>query len=83
MMQGKLNAARCLLSNSSSEGVLSLDKRLEGSQKTVFDILKEKHPDAQGVLSDAVVSEPTPSQAEPWHPVQFDQLNRSMIRTAA
>ena len=76
-MQGKVNAALRLLSNSSSGGVLSLDECLEGSQKIVFDILQEKHPDAQGVLPDAVVSEPTPSQAKPWHPVQFDRLSWS------
>ena len=85
-MRGKVKAALDLrlLSDSSSGGVLSLDEHPEGSQKTVFDILQEKHPDAQGVLPDAVVSEPNPSQAKPWHPVQFDRLlNGSRTPTAA
>ena len=80
---GKTKAAVRLLSNSSSGEVISLHKRPGGSRKTVFDIPQEKHPDAKGVLPNAVASDPTPSQAEPWNLVQFDHLNGSMIRTAA
>jgi hypothetical protein len=49
MMQGKVSAALRFLSSQNSGGVLSLDDRIPGAtgDKSVLDILREKHPEGQ------------------------------------
>ena len=83
MMQGKVKAALRVLSNNSSGGILPLEKQMDGTESTVFDILREKHPAAQDINPEAVVPESAFDQSRPRHPVQFDRLNGNMIRTAA
>ena len=63
MMQGKVKAALRVLSNNSSGGILSLEKKMDGTDSTVFDILREKHPAAKDINPEAVVSESAFDQA--------------------
>ena len=80
MMQGRVSAAMRLISDSPSAGLLDLDTVVTES-KTVRDVLKEKHPEAMNVERDTLLAE-TDGPPAP-HPVLFDCLTGSSIKTAA
>ena len=84
MFQGKTSAALHLLSQSDCRGVLHVDdpaNQDDPDSQSVLDILKSKHPQAQ----------PASPVAAPWssvevpqiHPVVFERINASSIRSAA
>ena len=80
-MQGKTKAALRLLSDEGRGQVLSVQTKIDPhdpSSPTVLDALKEKHPPAQPVDEEALLSEATPSPAA--HPVIFDSLTGEKIR---
>lgn len=84
MLQGKINAALQLLSEQGRGGVLRADDVIDvgdHGQKTVLDVLKSKHPQAQPVSSAAL---PQGNAAPPEvHPVVYDQITAACIRRAA
>ncbi len=84
MIQGKVKAAIRWLSQSTSRGVLPLDKVVGDGSRTVYDVLLDKHPVPQELDPDAVISVSSPViQQQPAHAVLFDRLNGQMIKTAA
>ena len=79
--KGKIHSALGLLKESHfshSSGILHLDDRI--GDKTVFDILRDKHPPAAELQAGAVLDGAPPN---PPHPVQFEALTRQGIRQAA
>ena len=87
MLQGKVKAAlRWIMETSSfkSKGVLPLTSTVDSSGHTVFQVLQEKHPGAQGLNPDAVIShEDADAIARPFHPVLYERLTGDQIRSAA
>ena len=73
---GKISAAIGCLSNKKIKGLLPLNEVIEG--KTVFSILKEKHPQAKTANTNYIteVSEDT----MPYHPSIFEQINTKTVR---
>jgi len=81
MSQGKVNAALRLLSDREDNGVLSLNETITEEGPTVRNILKEKHPNAQPLHQQAVVSS---EEANPEvHPVLFERITGATIRSVA
>ena len=83
MLAGKTRAALRLLENKGQSKVLPLDQVLDGDcddPVTVFDVLKSKHPPAQPVCSDALVSDD--SGVSGSHPILFDRLDGVCVRRA-
>ncbi len=81
MFQGKCNSAFRLLSDEeNSGGVLNEDDKLP-SGETVFDVLCEKHPKAQGPSQEATLAQPIPPTTP--NPVIFDRVDADLIRHAA
>ena len=82
LKKGNVNAAMRLLSDEGANGLLHLDDYLtNSSQKTVRDVLKEKHPNASSLDPDYVVN--SKENASPVHPVLFDSLDGQLIRNTA
>jgi hypothetical protein len=84
MFQGKTSAALQLLTQSGNSGVLHVDDpadRSDPESQSVLDVLKSKHPQAQPASPDAVPF--ISSEAPQIHPVVFDQINATSIRSAA
>ena len=84
MFQGKTSAALQLLTQKGNSGVLHVDDpadRSDPESQSVLDILKSKHPQAQPASPDAVLL--NSSEAPQIHPVVFDQITASSIRSAA
>ena len=84
MFQEKVKAALRLLSANSRGQVLDLNERFPASQSdsesvSVREILKQKHPDAWPVTTDALVTSEPPL----CHPVIYDNITGSTIRAAA
>ena len=82
MFKGKCKAALDLLSNSGKGGVLHLDAQVNSddpSSPLVREALLQKHPPAQQVHPECIVGE---EPQEP-HPVIFESLDASVIRSAA
>ena len=82
MFKGKCKAALDLLSNSGKGGVLHLDAHInpdDPSSLSVREALLQKHPPAQQVRPECIVDE---EPQEP-HPVIFESLDASAIRSAA
>ena len=79
MMGGKVRAALRLLMDNDSGGPLSLDNIFDN--KSVREILLEKHPNGNPMDSSAITLPEFPTQ-EP-HPVIFDQITGSLIRSVA
>ena len=85
MMEGRVNAALCCLAPACDCGPLCLDhvvgSHSDDSSKTVYDVLKDKHP--SGCAADPAlvldVSEPSVT----FHPVLFDGLDAALIRSVA
>ena len=83
MFQDKTSAALQLLCRRGNGGVLHVHDPVDGSDpglRTVLDILKSKHPQAQPASPVAV---PLLSSDVPEiHPVVFDRIDASSIRSA-
>ena len=82
MFKGKCKAALDLLSESDKGGILHLDARVNPddlSSPTVREALLQKHPPSQKLHSECIVDE---EPQEP-HPVIFESLDASVIRSAA
>ena len=80
MLAGRSSAAMRVLRNGAIGGVLSLDERLE--EKTVLDILKEKHPEPAQANPEYLVTIPLPG-SQRGHPVLFEGLDGEAIVKAA
>lgn len=81
MTEGKVRAALRLLSTENQSGPLKLDDIVDESDKSVRDILEEKHPDPQPIHTDAVLD--TPTVDDNYHPILFDNITPEMIRNCA
>ena len=83
MTQGHVNAALRCLSPSCDCGPLNLDHVVgslsDGSPKTVFDVLHEKHPHGRAADPDAILDPVDSSQS--FHPVLFDGLDAALIKS--
>ncbi|ETX01015.1 MAG: hypothetical protein ETSY2_37945 [Candidatus Entotheonella gemina] len=84
MFRGKTGAALDLLSRKGTDGVLHVNDPVikdDPTSPSVLDVLKSKHPAAEHAPADALLSI---SQDPPIvHPVIFDQIDASSIRSAA
>ena len=84
MFRGKTGAALDLLSHKGTGGVLHVNDPVTKDDPTspfVLDVLKSKHPAAQPASAEALLSD---CQDPPIvHPVIFDQIDASSIRSAA
>ena len=76
---GRTRAALRLLDEESRGGVLALDQEVNG--KTVRELLKEKHPQAEIPPTDALTA-PSNQQTQ-YHPVIFQKVTPAVIRAAA
>ena len=82
MFHGKTKAALRLLTDKNTGYPLWLDELIVSGNslpKTVRDILSDKHPEGLPADPDSIVSDIPP----PVHPVIFDSLDASCIRSAA
>ena len=83
MTQGHVNAALCCLFPSCDCGPLNLDhlesSLSDGSPKTVFDVLREKHPYGCAADPDAILDPIYSSQL--FHPVLLDGLDAALIKS--
>ncbi len=82
MFTGKCGAALDLLTDSKEGGVLHLADRVDPNNPnspSVQETLANKHPKGQTTLSNCIL----PSPPQEVHPVVFDALNASTIRSAA
>lgn len=84
MFRGKTGAALDLLSHKGTGGALHVNDpatKDDPTSPSVLDVLKAKHPTAQPATADALLSD---CQDPPMvHPVIFDQIDASSIRSAA
>ena len=82
MFAGKCKAALDLLSNSGEGGLLHLDDHTDQSipdSPTVREVLIEKHPTGQTAHANCILQSP-PQEV---HPVVFESIDASVIRSAA
>ena len=74
MMEGKVKAALRLINEDSNGTPLKLDSKISpSSNKTVRDILKDKHPQKQTRQQSAILTPNSPA-TEP-HPIHFERLD--------
>ena len=78
IMEGHVKSALQLLSAENTGGVLPLDTDSDGA--SVRSILLKKHPPAQSVHPPSVISKSS-STLPPFHPIVFDNINGSLIRS--
>ena len=79
---GKTKAALDLLANHEKGSVLKLDDTISmdnGENRIVRDILKSKHPPSHAAYPDSIIDR----DPEPTHPIIFDNLDATTIRSAA
>ena len=85
MMEGRVNAALRCLAPTCNCGPLSLDhvvgSHSDGSSKTVYDVLKDKHP--SGRAADPALVLDVSESSSTFHLVLFDGLDAALIRTVA
>ena len=84
MFEGKANAALHLLMEQHKGSILPLNSIVpsNGSEsQTVIDILENKHPAGQPVYPDAIIQ--PHANLPDTHPVLFDRIDASSIRSAA
>ena len=79
MMMGKVRAATRLISEENQAGMLPLNETI--GDKTVRDILHEKHPSARPLV--ATTSPPPMRNPFPTHPALFDEINGLTILRSA
>ena len=77
MFQGKTKAALRLLSDQGKNGVLHLGDPVD-EQRTVRDVLIDKHPPGQPAHPDSIIKDDPPD----IYPVLFESIDASMIRSA-
>ena len=78
MSAGKIsNALRCI-NDCEKGGILSLTEKIDN--KSVLDILEEKHHPASR-CDDRYIEQP--ANVTPYHPVIFDKIQGSVVRSAA
>jgi hypothetical protein len=68
-------AAICLLTEEAKGEVLRLSDNVD-SNKTVRDVLIEKHPSGQPVHPDSIIEDDPPAEV---HPVLFESIDASML----
>ena len=83
MFEGKTSAAIKLLTEYKRGGLLQLDAPVDSTNpsRLIRDVLMEKHPPPQPLLRDYFISES--QESPPFHPVMFNALTGSVIRSAA
>ena len=83
MFEGKTSAATKLLTGHQRGGLLRPTDIADPSNPAVLvrDVLRDKHPPAQPLRRDCLVT--ADSEPTPFHPVLFEALNGSLIRSAA
>ena len=85
MMEGRVNAALRCLASACDCGPLSLDhvvgSHSDGSSKTVYDVLKDKHPSGHAADPALVLGVIEPSVT--FHSVLFEGLDAALIRSVA
>ena len=83
MFEGKTSAAHKLITGHQLGCLLQLNNQIDPSNPNclVHDILKEKHPPAQPLSQDCLISEV--SESAPFHLIIFEVLNGPMIQSAA
>ena len=78
MFEGKTKAAIRLLTEKAKGGVLQLSDHVD-TNRTVKDVLINKHPSRQPAHPDYLIEDDPPEV----HPVLFESIDASMIRSAA
>ena len=82
MMEGKVKAAICHVSNQSKGGILHMDSQVNLNESdTVREILKKKHPPGMPIVPSAII--PPEEPVKEHHPVIFEDLNGSFIHSTA
>ena len=82
MMEGKVKAALRLINEDSNGTPLKLDSKISpSSNKTVRDILKDKHPQKQTPQQSALLTPSSP--ATELHLIHFERLDGQLIRRIA
>ena len=82
MFEGKVRAALQVLSDNHSGRVLSVDDCVdESTQRTVRDVLRDKHPAARELQAAALIA--TSDDPSLVHPVYFERITGASIRAAA
>ena len=82
MMKGKVKAALRHVSNQSRGGILHMDSQVDlNGSDTVKKILKKKHPPGMPIVPSAII--PPEEPVKEHHPVIFEDLNGSFIRSTA
>ena len=80
MLAGRSSAAMRVLRSGSAGGILSLDDCLE--EKSIWDILREKHPEPARANPDYLATTPLPG-SERGHPVLFEGVDGAAVVKAA
>ena len=80
MLAGKTKAALHLLTNSGKGRVLHLDDFVTPGGQTVHNTLISKHPPSQLVSPESLLLDQVPA---PLHPIMFESIDSSAIRSAA
>ena len=82
MMEGKVKDALCHVSNQSRGGILPLNSQVDlNGSDTVREILNKKHPPGKPIVPSAII--PPEEPIKEHHPVIFEDLNGSLIRSIA
>ena len=83
MFEGKTSATLKLITGHQRSCLLQLNEQIDPSNPNclVRDILKEKHPPAQPLSQDCLISEV--SESAPFHHIISEAFNGPMIRSAA
>ena len=83
MFEGKTSAALKLITGHQHGCLLQLNDQIDPSNPNclICEILREKHPPAQPLSQDCLISEL--SESAPFHPIIFEALDGPMIRSAA
>ena len=84
MLLGNIRGAMRILSNATSSDVLPLSLKFtdsDGSEKSVLEALKEKHPEASSATEDALVEGDRNSPAD--YSILFEALTGDLIRKSA
>ena len=79
MMEGKVHAALCMLSDHCPTSVFDLDNKIDGV--AVREILKSKHPQAQRASPSTLL--PCNDSELVSHPVLFERITGDFIRSIA
>ena len=82
MMEDKVKAAIRHVSNQSRGGILHMNSQADLNESdTVREILKKKHPPGMPIVPSAII--PPEEPVKEHHPVIFEVLNGSFIRSTA